>query len=108
MSTRTLSHSGEKLTLQVAKNVSNTTHSYTIQPTISADGKLLSPMLVCLQETTGDNFGPRVALTLNSVPDNLYVVCSKSGKLKKAHVKKWSSHCLSPHIDAKTMLLIDS
>ena len=49
-----------------------------------------------------------MAATLNAVPDNLFVVCSKSGKLKQSLVKKWSSECLSPHITSKTLLLIDS
>lgn len=108
VSTRTLSHTGERKTLQVAKSISNTTHSYTIQPIVSAAGKLLSPMLICLQETTGNQFGPRVAATLEALPENIHVVCSKSGKLMKSHVQEWSTSCLSPHLGNKTLLLMDS
>ena len=44
---------------------------------ISADGRLLSPMLIVLQESTGD-FGPRVRQTMLN-PDNLYTQATKSG-----------------------------
>ncbi|XP_024940097.1 uncharacterized protein LOC112494251 [Cephus cinctus] len=107
-STRTLSFRGEKDTLQSVKSISNTTHSYTIQPIITASGKLLSPMLICLQETTGNEFGPRVSLEIiKNTPNNLIVVCSKSGKLTKEHVKKWLAGCLIPQIKEKTLVLLD-
>ena len=37
----------------VVQSVSSTTHSYAIQPLISADGKLLSPPFLDLKEPTG-------------------------------------------------------
>ena len=46
---------------------------------ISADGRLLSPMLIVLQESTGD-FGPRVRQTMLN-PDNLCIQATKSGEL---------------------------
>ena len=108
-STRTLSYKGEKHTEMLVNSVANTTHSYTIQPTITASGKLLSPMLLCLQETTGNEFGPQVAVQVTqNTPDNLVIVCSKSGKLTKEHVRTWLNNCLSPHIDQKSLLLTDS
>ena len=39
---RTLANQGSKEIECVVQSISSTTHSYTIQPTISADGKLLS------------------------------------------------------------------
>lgn len=108
-STRTLSHKGEKHTLLTVNSISNTTHSYTIQPTISAAGELLSPMLICLQETTGNEFGPKVKEQIEAnTPENLVVVCSKSGKLTKEHVKVWINNCLTPHVTEKSLLLTDS
>ncbi len=56
---RTLSHLGEKATEASVTSLHATTHSYTIQPTINLDGKLLSPLFLCLQEPDG-KFGPRV------------------------------------------------
>jgi len=108
-SSRTLSYKGEKHTKVLVNSIANTTHSYTIQPTITASGKLLSPMLICLQETTGNEFGPVVgAQVAENTPNNLVVVCSKSGKLTKEHVKTWLKDCLSPHMTQKSLLLTDS
>jgi len=63
------------------------THSYTIQPVISADGKLLPTLLVVLKEKDG-KFGPLVQKNLFPAP-NLFVVPSSSGKLSKDLVHKW-------------------
>jgi hypothetical protein len=57
------------------------THSYTIMPMITKSRKLLSPLFIVLQETSGD-FGPRVRQTLFTAP-NLSVRASSSGKLPK-------------------------
>ena len=104
-----MSYRGEKQTEIVVNSVSNTSHSYTIQPTITASGKLLSPMLLCLQETTGNKFGPQVAEQVReNTPNNLVIVCSKSGKLTKEHVKIWLDDCLCPHVNQKCLLLTDS
>lgn len=76
---RTLTDEGQKQVQCVVQSVSSTTHSYTIQPTISADGKLLSPLFLVLKEPSG-KFGPRVEAELFR-PDNVYIDVSKSGKL---------------------------
>lgn len=59
-STRTLSDKGEKITSVIVKSKRSTTHSFTIQPTISASGKLLPKLYVCLQEPRG-KFGPNIS-----------------------------------------------
>ncbi len=82
---RTLKFKGTKHVEGVVQSISATTHSYTIQPTISKSGKLLSPLFIVLQEPTG-SFGSRVQQTLFSAP-NIYVTASKSGKLTKAELK---------------------
>jgi hypothetical protein len=56
---RTLEFRGLSAVEGVVQSISATTHSYTIQPTISKDGKLLSPLFIVLQEPEGE-FGPRV------------------------------------------------
>ena len=55
------------------------THSHTIQPTISADGKLLSPLYIVLKEPSG-KFGLIVQETIFQ-PINVFVAESTSGKL---------------------------
>lgn len=76
---RTLAVEGEKQIQCVVQSVSSTTHSYTIQPLISAMGQLLSPLFLVLKEPTG-KFGPVVEQNLFR-PPNVYVEASKSGKL---------------------------
>ncbi|XP_071641522.1 uncharacterized protein [Temnothorax longispinosus] len=56
-----------------------TTHLYTVQPIISSNGKLLSPLFIVLKEVTG-RFEPRVEENLFK-PTNVIVKASKSGKL---------------------------
>jgi len=62
----------------MTQSISATTHSYTIQPTISADGRLLSPLFIVLKEP--GSFGPRVQ-KLMFRKRNIFVLASKSGKL---------------------------
>ena len=50
---RTLAPCGSKTVEVAVQEVNATTHSYTIQPIISASGSLLSPMLLVLQEAGG-------------------------------------------------------
>lgn len=76
---RTLTEKGEKTVECVVQSVSSTTHSYTIVPTINAEGKLFSPLFLVLKESK-DEFGPTVAQKL-FLPDNVYVMASKSGKM---------------------------
>lgn len=76
---RTLTVEGTKQVECVVESVSSTTHSYTIQPTINAEGKLLSPLFIILKETKGE-FGPIVEKNLFR-PDNVFLVASKSGKI---------------------------
>jgi hypothetical protein len=42
--TRTLSYKGEKTTACTVRSTNSSTHSYTVQPTITLDGHLLSPI----------------------------------------------------------------
>ncbi|XP_071050604.1 uncharacterized protein [Onthophagus taurus] len=103
---RTLSDLGVKTVESVVQSVSSTTHSYTIQPVISADGKLLSPLFIVLKEPSG-SFGPRVANTMFKA-DNIYVLASKSGKLTSEHMKNWLQNVYFPNTGSKSLLLLDS
>lgn len=75
---RTLTDEGTKQVECLVQSVSATTHSYTIQPTISAEGKLLSPLLIILKEPSG-RLGPIVERTIFR-PSNVFISISKSGK----------------------------
>lgn len=82
---RTLATEGEQQIQCVVQSVASTTHSYTIQPTISAEGKLLSPLFLVLQERSG-KFGLIVEENLFR-PENVYVDVSVSGKLTTSKLK---------------------
>lgn len=85
---------GVKTVEALAQSVNATTHSYTVQPTVSADGELLSPLLICLQEKDGV-FGPIVSQNLFR-PDNMYILASKSGKMSRRLIIEWEENVLHP------------
>ncbi|EFN76473.1 hypothetical protein EAI_05548, partial [Harpegnathos saltator] len=103
---RTLVQNGTKKIESIVQSVSVTTHSYTIQPTISADGKLLSPLLIVLKEPTG-TFGPGVRENLFNAP-NIFVMASKSGKLTLDYMKTWLREIFFPNVGLQSVLLLDS
>ena len=103
---RTLAHKGVKKVETVVQSISATTHSYTIQPTISADGRLLSPLFIVLKETTG-TFGPRVQENMFKA-SNIFVTASTSGKLTSNHVKLWLKEVFFPNVGPQSVLLLDS
>ncbi|XP_071581536.1 uncharacterized protein [Temnothorax nylanderi] len=103
---RSLDNQGVKTVERVVQSVSSTTHSYTIQPIISCNGKLLSPLFIVLKEVTG-RFGPRVEENLFK-PRNVIVKASKSGKLTSDHFKMWLEEAYFPNIGSSSVLLIDS
>jgi hypothetical protein len=109
-SSHTLANIGEKSVVATVSSVSATTHSYTIQPTISLNGSIIGPLYICLQETDG-KFGPQVKKLVDSHLNkcrNIVVTTSKSGKLQKGHVKYWVENVLSPAISEKCILMLDS
>jgi len=59
---RTLHAKGDEVIVGEAQSANSMTHSYTVQPIISADGCLLPKLLVVLREV-GGNFGPLVKKT---------------------------------------------
>lgn len=76
---RSLADEGVKRVERIVQSVSSTTHSYTVQPIISCDGRLLSPLFIVLQESSG-TFGPIIQRQLFQ-PENVIVKASKSGKM---------------------------
>ena len=103
---RTLSFQGTKCAEAVSQSIHSMTHSYTIQPIITLEGKLLSPLFICLQETHG-KFDPNVKNSLISTP-NVIVTCSQSGLMTKELVKQWFKDSLLPSVSEKFVLLLDS
>ncbi len=105
-SKRTLTTEGEKKVYGLARSKNATTHSYTIQPIISLDGRIVGPMYLCLQEPNG-KMGETVKKNLFK-PANVVITCSSSGKLTTSLVSYWRDNCLLPSIGKKCLLLSDS
>lgn len=104
---RTLSFKGEKDTLGLVVSHNANTHSYTVMPLLSMGGKFIGKLLICLQEPKG-KLGPRVSESLE-IPENIYLVVSKSGKLDKGLMASWVEECVQPLCkDKKIALMYDS
>lgn len=99
---RTLSYIGERDVILNIESASDTTHSYTIQPIISRDGRLIGPLLICLRET--NDLGPRIRPRIERLEreyGNIRVVWTKSGKMDKNQMQKWLRDILGPEITAQ-------
>ncbi|CAF4567861.1 unnamed protein product, partial [Didymodactylos carnosus] len=105
-SKRTLSAEGEKKVFGTVRFKNAMPHSYTSQPTISLEGKLVGPMYLCLQEPK-DKMGELVKRGLFE-PENVVITCSSSGKLTSSLVRYWRDNCLLPFVGNKCLLLSDS
>jgi hypothetical protein len=87
-----MSHKGKKITTGSVRSINATTHSYTVQPTITLDGHLLSSLYLCLKEPKGhmsENIRSHLFKTSNVV-----ITCSSSGKLTTSLVEYWRDHVL--------------
>jgi len=78
----------------LAQSLNSLTHSYTIQPLVSTNGDLKSPLLIVLLETSG-KFGPIVEKTLYKA-ENIVVFASKSGKLTSDLAINWFTNVFLP------------
>ncbi|CAF3312708.1 unnamed protein product [Rotaria sp. Silwood2] len=106
LSTRTLTFKGKKITASSVTSKNASTHSYTIQPLINMEGKVVGPLFLCLQETTS-GVSEDIQSRMFQV-DNVVVMCSKSGKLTRSHVSYWVDQVLIPNKSEMSLLLSDS
>ncbi|OWA55263.1 hypothetical protein BV898_19649 [Hypsibius exemplaris] len=93
----------------VVQSPFGTTHSYTIMPIITADGRVVKPLFICMQEVNGE-FGPIVKERMKEVlSSEVHVVASKSGKMSKdLFLDEWYSQCLLPNVGTNSIVLLDS
>lgn len=103
---RTLSIKGTVKVECLAQSLNSLTHSYTIQPIISADGKLHSPLLIVLQVSDGQ-FGPTVQKNMYKA-ENISVYPSKSGKLTSKIAVEWFEKDFLSIAGKDSLLLLDS
>ena len=100
-SARTLEIVGADDVIVTARNVSATTHSYTVMPVITASGRLLPIVLVCLKERGGKIPATKKGEVEELVREkctNIAVTASESGKLTASHITYFSSNCLMPSV----------
>ncbi len=104
-SQRTLANIGESTEVS-ANSLNAMSHSYSIQPVMSFEGKLVGKLLLCLQEINS-KFGPIVENQLFKA-NNIQLVCSSSGKMTKELIKKFSQEILKPIVKNDFVLMLDS
>lgn len=103
---RTLSFIGTSKVENLVQSLNSLTHSYTIQPTVSASGHLISPLLIVLKEKDG-KFGPKIEKDLYKA-DNILVFASTSGKLTSELAIRWFEQIYLPNTNEKSILCLDS
>lgn len=86
-------------------------HSYTVQYALTASGKIIPSVFLCMHEPMG-KFDSSVQKNVDKLMNdfkNVIVTCSKSGELTKELYKEFLTHTLSPYVDKnKFLLIIDS
>lgn len=105
-SNRTLSNKGERITALHVLSTNAISHSYSIQPIISMNGRLLPKFLLCLQEQSG-KFGP---IVLSKFPNysNVIVKCTTSGKMTKELIYEFNSSFVKEYINGNFLYIADS
>lgn len=82
-------------------SLSRNTHSFTAQPILTRDGRLIGNLTLCMQERTPD-FGPMVERRVRELESrfgNVRILSSTSGKMSSQLVGNWVENVLAPTID---------
>uniref|UniRef100_A0A915DY62 HTH CENPB-type domain-containing protein n=1 Tax=Ditylenchus dipsaci TaxID=166011 RepID=A0A915DY62_9BILA len=104
ISGRSLAPTGVKDVERVVQIVASTTHSYTVMPTIYANGTLGKKLFVVLQEPSG-SFPQR----LNYAASNLSIHCHSSHIMTKDLMKTWLRECVfTNEMPDQLLLIVDS
>ena len=94
---RTMEHVGQKIVQVHLDDLNKVTHSNTAQYSITASGKLLPQVFLCLQEVS-ENFGPEKKwMSSQNVSKMFIFTASKSGKLSTGLVDTYTSVILRPY-----------
>jgi len=108
---RTLPIRGEKTTEVYIGDFNKVTHSYTAQYTITASGKLLPKVFLCMQEAKGC-FGPVVSERVRKLEQeygNIFVTASKSRKMTKDLVSSYVQNIVKSYVqNNKFLIILDS
>lgn len=105
---RTLATKGQKMVDVFLGDFNKVTHSYTAQYALTASGKLLPKVFLCMQEPKGV-FGPRVSANVEELCNNygnIFVTASKSGKLTKEHFTSFVKNVVTQYCKQNRFLII--
>lgn len=105
---RSLAEQGSKTVLVTKQNLSNITHSYTAQYALTASGKILPFVFLCMRESSG-KFGPLVQKKIDESSNkfkNVIVNCTKSGKFTKNIYELFLKTVLLPYVQKNNFVLI--
>uniref|UniRef100_A0A1I7UKP6 HTH CENPB-type domain-containing protein n=1 Tax=Caenorhabditis tropicalis TaxID=1561998 RepID=A0A1I7UKP6_9PELO len=101
---RTLAITGSKHVHCVVQSVSNSTHSYTVLPLVSADGKLHKKLFITLKESKG-----KFPKKGHFQADNLFVTCHTSHIMTKELMKTFFENVVfDPAMPKDSLLILDS
>lgn len=98
---RTLSIQGERDTILFADSVNKQTHSYTAQPVISRQGRLVGKLALILKEDK-EKFGPIIMKKVELMEEefkNIKLYPSKSGKMNPSLTANWTVEVLLPAVN---------
>lgn len=98
---RTLSSQGERDTMMHARSSNKQTHSYTAQPVISREGRVVGKLTLVLQEDKG-RFGPLIQKKVRKMEQdfsNVKLYPSKSGKMNSSLTADWMIEVLLPGVN---------
>ena len=101
---RTLETRGATRVEATVQSIAAATHSYTILPTISASGRLLSPLFMVLQEKSG-RFPDTTPIF--QAP-NVHTTAHTSHIMTKELMKEYFRHVYFPNTPAESLLVVDS
>ena len=81
VSNRTYERVGTKIVLAKVVDSSATTHSYSIQLNVNKNGELGKILYICLQEITGNEFGPNIKLEVIIFYNKSIIIIKKNNAL---------------------------
>ena len=101
---RTMAPTGSKTVEVVTQSSTALTHSYTMMPTLLADGTLRGPLFVVLQEP-GGAFPTTVPICR---PTNMYIEAHSTHIMTKALLNVWIDKVFLPNASSESLLIVDS
>lgn len=98
---RVVARTGSRDVMLRVDSLNKNTHTFTAQPILTRDGRLLGRLALCLRESTGE-FGPIVGPSIRQLADrygNVAPLSSTSGKMTVQLMRSWMRDVLRPTLE---------